>query len=66
MRKGYPAEQAMQTRLGRVTVKVTGVRSESDEPVTLRSVRVPPYVRKTSTLETALPGLWVGPEAKGL
>jgi len=31
------------------------VRAKTGEPVTFRSALVPPYVRKTKTLEAALP-----------
>ena len=63
-------------------MKVPKVRSRSGEPVSFRSALVPPYVRKTASLEAALPWLYlkgistgemhstlealVGPEAKGL
>ena len=58
------------------------VRSKTGEPVTFHSVLVPPYIRKTKTLEGSLPWLYlkgicsnemgaalevlVGPQAKGL
>ena len=58
------------------------IRSKAGEPVTFRSTLVPPYVRKTKSLEAALPWLYlkgvssgemgealkvlIGPEAKGL
>ena len=82
VRNGYLPERALQTGIGTVKVKVPKVRSRSGEPVTFRSALVPPYVRKTRTLEAALPWLYlkgistgemgdalevlVGPEAKGL
>lgn len=65
-----------------MSVKIPKVRARSGEPVTFRSALVPPYVRKTRSLEAALPWLYlkgvstgemsealevlVGPEAKGL
>ncbi len=82
VRNGYHPEREVQTSLGPVTVKVPKVRSKTGEPVTFRSALVPPYLRKTKTLEAALPWLYlkgistgemgsalevlVGPEAKGL
>jgi putative transposase len=82
VRNGYQPEREIQTSLGPVTVKIPKVRSRNGEPVTFRSALVPPYIRKTKTLEAALPWLYlkgistgemgaalevlVGPEAKGL
>lgn len=82
VRNGYQPERDLQTGIGPVTIKVPKVRSRDGEPVTFRSALVPPYVRKTKSLEAALPWLYlkgvstgemsealevlVGPEAKGL
>ncbi len=82
VRNGYLPERQLQTGIGPVTVKVPKVRAKTGEPVTFRSALVPPYVRKTRTLEAALPWLYlkgvssgemgealqvlVGPEAQGL
>ena len=82
VRNGYLPERELQTGIGPVTVKVPKVRSRTGEPVTFRSALVPPYVRKTRSLEAALPWLYlkgvstgemeealkvlVGPDAKGL
>lgn len=82
VRSGHHPKRAIQTGLGPVTVQVPKVRSRQGEPVTFRSALVPPYVRKTRSLEAALPWLYlkgistgemqaalealVGPEAKGL
>lgn len=82
VRNGYLPEREIQTGIGPVTVKVPKVRAKVGEPVTFRSCLVPPYVRKTRSLEAALPWLYlrgistgdmsnalevlVGPEAKGL
>ena len=82
VRNGYLPERELQTALGPVTVKIPKVRSKSGKPVTFRSALVPPYVRKTKSLEAALPWLYlkgissgemgdalkvlVGPDAKGL
>jgi len=53
-----PARQ-LQTGLEPVTVKVPKVCSKTGEPVTFRSALVPPYVRKTKSLEAALPWLYL-------
>ncbi|HBX36141.1 MAG TPA: IS256 family transposase, partial [Pseudohongiella sp.] len=82
VRNGYQPERDIQTGVGPVTVKVPKIRAKDGKPVTFRSALVPPYVRKTRSLEAALPWLYlkgvstgemdnalqvlVGPEAKGL
>jgi putative transposase len=82
VRNGYLPERDLQTSLGPVPVKIPKVRSKTGEAVTFRSALVPPYIRKTKTLEAALPWLYlkgvssgemgsalevlVGSEAKGL
>ena len=82
VRNGHLPEREIQTGLGPVSVKIPKVRAKTGEPVTFRSALVPPYVRKTQSLEAALPWLYlkgvssgemgaalevlVGPEAKGL
>ncbi len=82
VRNGYQPERELQTGVGPVTVRIPKVRSKTGEPVTFRSALVPPYVRKTKSLEAALPWLYlkgistgemrealqvlVGPNAKGL
>jgi transposase-like protein len=82
VRNGYLPAREIQTSLGPVTVRIPKVRAKSGEPVTFRSALVPPYVRKTRSLEAAIPWLYlkgissgemetalevlVGPDAKGL
>lgn len=82
VRNGYHPERDIQTGIGPITVKVPKVRAKDGRPVTFRSALVPPYVRKTRSLEAALPWLYlkgvstgemekalevlVGPDAKGL
>lgn len=82
VRNGHHPEREIQTGIGPVTVKVPKIRAKDGKPVTFRSALVPPYVRKTRSLEAALPWLYlkgvssgemekalevlVGPEAKGL
>jgi putative transposase len=82
VRNGYLPERQLQTVIGPVTVQIPRVRSRVGEPVTFRSALVPPYVRKTRSMEAALPWLYlkgvssgemsealkvlVGPDAEGL
>lgn len=82
VRNGYLPERNIQTGIGPVSVQIPKVRATTGEPVTFRSALVPPYVRKTRSLEAALPWLYlkgistgemgealkvlVGPDATGL
>ena len=82
VRNGYLPERELQTGLGPIRVKIPKVRSKTGAPVSFQSVLVPPYIRKTPSLEAAVPWLYlkgvssgemssalqvlVGPQAKGL
>ena len=82
VRNGHHPQRRIQTGIGPVTVQIPKVRSRDGVPVTFRSALVPPYVRKTASLEAAVPWLYlkgvstgemadalqvlVGPEAQGL
>ena len=82
VRNGHHPEREIQPGIGAVTVQVPKVRSRQGDPVAFRSALVPPYVRKTASLEAAIPWLYLkgistgemqpalevlgGPEAKGL
>ena len=82
VRNGYHPERELQTGIGPVTVRIPKIRSRAGKPVTFSSALVPPYVRKTKSLEAALPWLYlkgistgemsealkvlVGPNATGL
>lgn len=59
VRNGDHPERAVQTGIGPVTVKIPKVRAKSGTPVSFRSALVPPYVRKTQTLEAAIPWLYL-------
>ena len=59
VRNGYQPQRKIQTGIGPVTVQIPKVRSRTGEPVTFRSALVPPYVRKTKSLESALPWLYL-------
>ena len=82
VRNGHQPERDIQTGIGPVTVKIPKVRSKTGKPVTFRSALVPPYIRKSQSLEAAIPWLYLkgissgemnaalqtllGPQAKGL
>lgn len=82
VRNGYHPERQVLTGIGEVPVKMPKTRSREGEPVNFQSSLVPPYIRKTATVEAAIPWLYlkgistgqmqsalqalVGPEAKGL
>ncbi len=82
VRNGYQPEREVLTGVGKVDVKLPKIRSREGEPVSFQSALVPPYIRKTATLEAAIPWLYlkgvatgqmqsaleaiVGPQAKGL
>ncbi len=59
VRNGYQPERELQTGVGPVTVRIPKVRARTGEPVTFRSALVPPYVRKTKSMEAALPWLYL-------
>jgi transposase-like protein len=82
VRNGHLPERTLQTGLGSITVRIPKVRARTGEPVTFHSALMFLYVRKTESLEVALPWLYlkgissaemgealkvlVGPEATGL
>ena len=82
VRNGYLPARELQTGVGPVNVEIPKVRTRTGEAVTFRSALVPPYVRKSRSLEAALPWLYlkgistgemdealqvlVGPDAAGL
>ena len=59
VRSGYQPQREIQTGIGPVTVKIPKVRSNTGVPVTFHSWLIPPYVRKTRTLEAFLPWLYL-------
>jgi putative transposase len=82
VRNGHHPARPIQTGIGPVSVRIPKVCSKEGKPVTFRSALVPPYIRKTRTLEATLPWLYLkgistgemgaalkvllGPDAKGL
>lgn len=79
---GTSREREIVTGVGSVPVRIPRVRSRDGVPVTFRSALVPPYVRRSASLDAAIPWLYlkgvaagemsdalaalVGPGAKGL
>lgn len=59
VRNGHLPERELQTGIGPVTVKVPKVRSKDGTPVLFHSALVPPYVRKTASLEASIPWLYL-------
>ena len=59
VRNGHHPERPFQTGIGPVSVRIPKVHSKDGTPVTFRSALVPPYVRRTKTLEAALPWLYL-------
>jgi putative transposase len=59
VRNGHHPARPFQTGIGPVSVRIPKVRSKGGQPVTFRSALAPPYVRRTKTLEAALPWLYL-------
>ena len=59
VRSGYQRQRQIQTGIGAVTAKIPKVRSTTGASVMFRSWLIPPYVRKTRTLEAFLPWLYL-------
>ena len=59
VRNGHHPARPFQTGIGPVSVQIPKIRSKDGTPVTFRSALVPPYVRRTKTLEAALPWLYL-------
>lgn len=82
VRNGYLPEREVQTGLGAVCVKVPRVRDRSGAGIRFHSALLPPYMRRSKSLEALLPWLYLkgvstgdfsealqallGPEAPGL
>ena len=82
VRNGYLPEREIQTGIGPVKVRVPKIRDKSGQGIKFNSTLLPPYLRKTKSLEEVLPWLYLkgistgdfqealhallGSEAKGL
>lgn len=59
VRNGYLPERNIQTGLGPVPVKVPKVRDKTGQGIKFNSTLVPPYLRKTKSVEELLPWLYL-------
>ena len=59
VRSGHQPERPIQTGVGPVRVRIPKVRANDGRPVTFRSALVPPYVRKSRSMEVWLPWLYL-------
>ena len=59
VRSGSQPVRDIQTGIGPVSVRIPKVRSNTGEPVSFRSALIPPYVRKTATVEAFVPWLYL-------
>ncbi|MBM9513117.1 transposase, partial [Desulfogranum marinum] len=59
VRNGYLPEREIQTGIGPVTVKVPKIRDKSGQGVKFNSALLPPYLRKTKSIEEVLPWLYL-------
>ncbi len=82
IRNGYLPERTIQCGLGDIAVKAPRVRDRSGSGIRFTSAILPPYLRRTKSIEELLPGLYLkgistgdfsealgallGPEAPGL
>lgn len=82
VRNGYLPERTVQTGVGNVTVKVPKVRDRSESGIKFNSTILPPYLKRSKSMEELIPWLYlkgistgdfqdalvalVGEQAKGL
>lgn len=59
VRNGYLPEREIQTGIGPVKVRVPKIRDKSGQGIKFNSVLLPPYLRKTRSLEEVLPWLYL-------
>lgn len=59
VRNGYLPEREIQTGIGLVKVKVPKVRDKSCSGIKFNSALLPPYLRKTKSVEEVLPWLYL-------
>ncbi|MGQ0658453.1 MAG: IS256 family transposase [Chromatiales bacterium] len=59
VRNGYLPEREVLTGIGKVAVQVPKVRDRTGEGTKFNSSLVPPYVRKSASIEAALPWLYL-------
>jgi transposase-like protein len=59
VRNGYLPERSIMTGVGGVNVKVPRVRDRGDGSIGFKSALIPPYMRRTATIEKVLPLLYL-------
>ena len=59
VRNGYLPERPIQTGLGDVSVKVPKVRDRSGSGIKFNSSLIPPYLKRTKSIEEFLPWLYL-------
>jgi putative transposase len=59
VRNGYLPEREIQTGIGPVTIKVPKIRDKSRQGIKFNSTLLPPYLRKTKSVEELLPWLYL-------
>ena len=59
VRSGYHPAREILTGIGKVEVSVPKIRAREGEPAVFNSALVPPYVRKSCSLEAAIPWLYL-------
>lgn len=59
VRNGYLPERSIQTGIGRVKVKVPKIRDKTGQGIKFNSALLPPYLRKTKSVEEVLPWLYL-------
>ncbi len=65
VRNGYQPEREIVTGIGSVPVQIPRVRSRDGSPTTFRSALVPAYVRRSASLDAAIPWLYLKGVAAG-
>lgn len=59
VRNGYLPEREIQTGIGPVKIRVPKVRDKSGQGIKFNSALLPPYLRKTKSVEDVLPWLYL-------
>ena len=59
VRNGYSPERDLQTGLGTITVKTPRVRDNSGQLIKFTSTLLPPYLKRTKSMEDLLPWLYL-------
>ncbi len=59
VRNGYLPSRSIQTGIGAIPIKAPRIRNNSDEEVSLHSVLLPPYLKRTKSMEELVPWLYL-------